>query len=675
MRWREVVGSLLLLAAAAPAAAQLVGEEIVIGPGRAVNVAGQPSGFVVVWDSADGIQGRRFSADGASLGNAFIISPGSGNSVEGRTSVRTAADGSFVVAWEAQPVSGSSTVRARRYDAGATPLGPEFQVNTSTTGFHREPSVAVAPDGAFVVAWQANTSIWDVYARRFDAGGAPLGGQFLVNTVTTFNQSGVSVYAAPDGGFAAFWFGLHDNLDVHARRYDAAGQPGPAFVANSYVTGTQNAAVALYDPSGSFTVAWAGPGPTDQNGGIFAQRFDAAGAPVGSELRLNGNTANHQELPDVARERNGRFAAVWRNRDLDSVASRGVFTRLLDAQGQPLGAEFKLTNDGDAPAAAADGGGQVLVAWDSGPGVRGRVLFGLRPLSVAADVGGNGVADPDEAAALAPDWLNTTGAAVALTGALTAFTGPAGGAYTIVDGTADYGTLADAAHGSCAADCYVLRASAAARPLLHWDASVTETLSTGHFTTYAYHLGDSFSDVPRSSPFYRGVETMLHRGVTAGCGSGAYCPTAPVTREQMAVFALTGREGPGYAPLQCFTPRFEDVPAGSPFCRWIEELAKRQVVGGCGPTTYCPADFVTREQMPVFVLRTLDQGLQPPACATPVFADVPASSPFCPWIEELARRGVVAGCGGGNYCPGLPVTREQMGVFIADTFGLTLYGP
>jgi hypothetical protein len=58
-----------------------------------------------------------------------------------------------------------------------------------------------------------------------------------------------------------------------------------------------------------------------------------------------------------------------------------------------------------------------------------------------------------------------------------------------------------------------------------------------------------------------------------------------------------------------------------------------------------------------------------------MFADVPASSPFCRWIEELARRGVVSGCGGGNYCPSSAVTREQMSVFLAVTFGLQLYGP
>ena len=99
------------------------------------------------------------------------------------------------------------------------------------------------------------------------------------------------------------------------------------------------------------------------------------------------------------------------------------------------------------------------------------------------------------------------------------------------------------------------------------------------------------------------------------------------------------------------------------------------MVSGCGGGNYCPAAEVTREQMAVFVLRTLDPTLTPPACGAPVFGDVPASSAFCPWIEELARRGVVSGCGGGNYCPTAAVSREQMGVFIGLTFGLSLYGP
>src|SRR6185369_12370977 len=183
-----------------------------------------------------------------------------------------------------------------------------------------------------------------------------------------------------------------------------------------------------------------------------------------------------------------------------------------------------------------------------------------------------------------------------------------------------------------------------------------------------------FADVPASSPFCKWIEELARRGVVAGCGGGNFCPTAAVTREQMAVFVLRTLD-PALDPPACTTPVFGDVPASSPFCKWIEELANRGVVSGCGAGNYCPTAAVTREQMAVFVLRTLDPTLIPPDCTTPVFGDVPASSPFCRWIEELARRGVVTGCGGGNYCPAASVTREQMGVFLGVTFSLTLYGP
>ena len=172
----------------------------------------------------------------------------------------------------------------------------------------------------------------------------------------------------------------------------------------------------------------------------------------------------------------------------------------------------------------------------------------------------------------------------------------------------------------------------------------------------------------------------MHRNITAGCSATDYCPSASTLREQMAVFVLIGKEGTSYRPPDCnpAAPRFADLPASSPFCRWVEELARRQVVAGCGGSNYCPGTTVSREQMAVFVLATREApGYTPPACVAGAerFADVPAASPFCRWVEELHRRGVVAGCGNGNFCPGSPITRGEMSVFLTVTFGLQLYGP
>ena len=304
--------------------------------------------------------------------------------------------------------------------------------------------------------------------------------------------------------------------------------------------------------------------------------------------------------------------------------------------------------------------------------------FSVAPFALAVDPAGNGVYQPNELVEVAPTWRNTGQQAIALSGVLSNHTGPAGPTYTVVDSAASYGTIAAGNNASCGANCYIVGNTTASRPMTHWDSTALETVTpTGTTKTWTLHIGNSFAEVPPSSPFFRFIEMLLHRGVTGGCTATNYCPSASTTREQMAVFVILSKEPPGYVPPACVAGSevFADVPASSPFCRWIEELARRGVVSGCGGGNYCPGNPVTREQMAVFVLRTLDPTLNPPACAPPnLYGDVPESSPFCRWIEELTNRGVVTGCGGGNYCPADAVTREQMGVFLAVTFGLTLYG-
>ncbi|MGH9380977.1 MAG: SUMF1/EgtB/PvdO family nonheme iron enzyme [Thermoanaerobaculia bacterium] len=81
------------------------------------------------------------------------------------------------------------------------------------------------------------------------------------------------------------------------------------------------------------------------------------------------------------------------------------------------------------------------------------------------------------------------------------------------------------------------------------------------------------------------------------------------------------------------------------------------------------SDGLTREQMAgLYRALTLAQ-FQPPACVAgqEMFDDVPASNPFCRWIEELARRGITGGCTATTYCPNSPVTRAQMAVFVVRT--------
>ena len=144
--------------------------------------------------------------------------------------------------------------------------------------------------------------------------------------------------------------------------------------------------------------------------------------------------------------------------------------------------------------------------------------------------------------------------------------------------------------------------------------------------------------------------------VTAGCGSGNYCPDSGATRAQMAVFLLRSKKGLCYAtrlrrPGRCL----QTCPADSFAAAWIEALAGLGVTSGCGGGNYCPNASVTRAQMSVFLLRMLEgSAYLPPPCTTPTFGDVPCSNPFAPWIEELVHRGITAGCGSGLYAAEQP---------------------
>jgi hypothetical protein len=52
---------------------------------------------------------------------------------------------------------------------------------------------------------------------------------------------------------------------------------------------------------------------------------------------------------------------------------------------------------------------------------------------------------------------------------------------------------------------------------------------------------------------------------------------------------------------------------------------------------------------------------------------VPTSSPYFKFGEALSAAGIVTGCGGSNYCPGNPVTRGQMAVFLASALGMHFF--
>jgi hypothetical protein len=172
-----------------------------------------------------------------------------------------------------------------------------------------------------------------------------------------------------------------------------------------------------------------------------------------------------------------------------------------------------------------------------------------------------------------------------------------------------------------------------------------------------------FADVPAAHPFHSFVNALVYNHVTAGTGGGNYSPDSAVLRQQMAVFLLKSKYGSCYQPPPC-TGVFADVPCSLAYAPWIENLHSLGITGGCGGGNYCPTDPVRRDQMAAFILKTaFGASFTPPPCVG-IFADVPCSSAFAPWIETLYNLDITSGCGQKLYCPQNANTRGQMAVFI-----------
>jgi hypothetical protein len=348
-------------------------------------VASDGSGnFVVAWQSyvQDGsshaVIGRRFDAAGAPQGPEFQVNVTTLDS-QYDPALALRADGSFVVVWSSygQDAPGGRGIVGRRFDAAGVAVGGEFPVNAYTTSDQRFPNVAMDASGNFVVVWSSSDQDGGgqgVFAQRFNAAGTPQGGEFRVNAFTTGNQFNAAAAAHPSGSFVVVWRSLGQDGSVYGifgQRYDATGTPqGGEFPVNSYTTNNQRDPRVAMDADGNFVVAWQSinQGGTGYGYDVYAQRYDAFGAPAGGEFRVNSYTTGYQGRIDVASDAEGNFVVVWHSSDQDGD-QLGVFGQHYDAAGTPQGGEFRVntytTEIQRSPAVAAVADGDFVVAWHS----------------------------------------------------------------------------------------------------------------------------------------------------------------------------------------------------------------------------------------------------------------------------------------------------------------------
>ena len=337
--------------------------------------------FVVTW-TGNGLDGdntgiiaQRYNSAGTAQGAEFIVNSYT-TSYQYAPSVAMDGDGDFVVAWISPDQDGSGMgVYAQRYNNAGIAQGAEFRVNTQTLINQTQPAVAMDDNGNFIITWTSNLQDGDaygIYAQRYNSAGAAQGGEFLVNTYTSYIQNQPVVAMDSDGDFVITWSSyLQDgqSFGVYAKRFNSNGAAqGPEFKVNTYTTNAQAVPTVAMDSDGDFVIAWLDVSQDGSYGGIFTQRYNNAGAVQGIEFQVNTYIVNQQSLPAVAMDDSGNFAITWQSSGQDGN-NYGIYAQYYDPSGALLGGEFRAntytTASQFSPSIAMDSDGDYVVTWMS----------------------------------------------------------------------------------------------------------------------------------------------------------------------------------------------------------------------------------------------------------------------------------------------------------------------
>jgi len=269
---RNWVRGQLFAADGTPQGSEQLISEVASGTSSDINatVAALSDGsFVVTWASINGfgsdsqpcipntppgcltfsVQARRINSAGSAVGSQFQINDDVDSS-QSHPTVAPAFDGGFVVFWESFSGNdgdpGSGSIQGRRFAANGTPLGGDFQVNTTTSGSQDSPEAAIDDEGLILVVYESfDSNNNSVRARLFDHELDPVGDDFLVPSFTPQADQNDPHVAGGFDYFLVAWsvfggVGSDTDLAVNGRVLSGNDQfDGAQFQVNAFENGSQ----------------------------------------------------------------------------------------------------------------------------------------------------------------------------------------------------------------------------------------------------------------------------------------------------------------------------------------------------------------------------------------------------------------------------------------------------
>ncbi len=549
--------------------------------------ADREGNFVVAWQSigqdgdASGVFGQRFDTAANKVGPEFQAN----TYTEGNQSlpaVATDAKGNFIVAWEDYPgpFGGKSGIFAQRFNSGSEKAGAEIPVAESfTTLDMKSPAVAMDAKGNFLVAWYGFAGGGTIlprglFAARYDRTGAPDGFGFQVNTFTSGYAADAAVAEAagniviawdsdPQDGASAGVIARRANLAPVVLNVDAHPDSGSSSDVNGVL---EPGEAVVVEPTWKILSGDGGP----------------TGPPVafsGTASYFQGPLEGFYSLEDASADY-GSTAPLATTNCHDATAAHDCYRMFVTSADHGGVTHWDATFDetlssGGFKIWRLHVGGSFADVPESEPfykRIETLLHFGITSGCTPTTYCPDQVVNRDQMAIFIAKGIAGLGELVPSSGLVgaSAYDCSLGGhsLFTDIAPTDSFckhvhylaarnvtlgcnatqycpgQAITRDAMASFIAKAIVAPAGGNAVPLTYGPDPVTGL----SYSCAAGSPNVHFTDVPATDSFCKHVHYLWARGIIAGCSSTTYCPTATVSRDQMAKFLVNGFQLVLYGP-------------------------------------------------------------------------------------------------------------------------------
>jgi len=333
--------------------------------------------FIVTWQdyrssitNAD-VYIQKILSNGTIDGSNFKISDNIWDGNQTKPRIASFSNGNRIVTWW-EPRSGSADIHAQFYDDDANLLGENIKVNG--TYYAAMPDVAAGGDSRALVVW-SNYKKLNIQGQLISSDGNLSGPVIKIDTLDT--GSGFVSVDYNNGTYIVTWHESQapDYGNIFARRFDVNGIPlGPSFKVNDDMgTTTQDRPDIAINNQGDFLIVW----QDSRNNWpkIYAQIFNSDGEKVNSNIRINHSPTDSLflfYLPCAAATDSCQFVIAYRT--FQQNVENNVSLRFFGSDGSYIGNSIGLNDEpiydrygsknAVNPAITTGDSSRIVVTWE-----------------------------------------------------------------------------------------------------------------------------------------------------------------------------------------------------------------------------------------------------------------------------------------------------------------------